>query len=365
MSKVAKFVGLDVHRDSISIAVCDGGRMSQVRELGTIPHDLARLLTKLERVGPSDTLHVAYEAGPTGFGLCRALRERGIDCVVVAPSRTPICAGDRVKTDRRDAVKLARYLRTGDLISIDLPDVEREALRDLVRAREAAMHTQQRARQQLKGFLLRHGRVWEGKTSWTKNHFNWMRGVRFQIETQRQVFEDYLQEVVHAAERLRHLTELLEQAAQTVASAPLFLALQALRGVRVITAATVVAELGSLRRFAKPTKLMSYLGLTPSEYSSGSNTQRGAITKAGNPHVRRVLIEAAWSARLRPAISIHLKRRMSGLPLPVQEIAWKAQKRLHARYWKFTHRGKSQQNTIVALARELAGFVWAIGQQVA
>jgi len=227
------------------------------------------------------------------------------------------------------------------------------------------MHAQQRARQQLKGFLLRHGYIWEGKSSWTRRHFDWMRGARFQIETHRQVFEDYLQEVVHAGERLRHLTELLEQAAMADSFAPQFRALQALRGVSVIVAATLVAELGDLRRFAKPTKLMSYLGLTPSEYSSGSHTQRGAITKAGNSHVRRALIEAAWSARLTPKVSTHLKRRSSGLPLPVQEIVWKAQRRLHARYWKLTRRGKSQQVTIVALARELTGFVWAIGRQVA
>ena len=365
MSKIAKFVGLDVHKDTISLAVSEGGPVAEPRDLGRIPHDLGRLLHRLEHLGPPEALHVAYEAGPTGFGLARALRERGIDCVVVAPSRTPIQAGDRVKTDRRDAAKLAHYLRMGGLVAIDLPGCEQEALRDLVRAREDALWSQHKVRQQLKCFLLRHGRTWSGRSSWTHRHLEWIRSQRFESETQRQVLEEYFHEVVHAAERICYLTGLIQQAVQAAPFAPLYRALQALRGVSAVVGATLVAELGDLRRFKSPSKLMSYLGLTPSEQSSGARTRRGAITKAGNSHVRRVLIEAAWCQHRRPAMSSGMKKRNEGLPLEVQDIAWKAQKRLHARYWALVRRNKSTQTTIVAVARELVGFVWAIGQKVA
>lgn len=364
MTTVAKFVGLDVHKDTISIAVCEGGTLHEAADLGKIPHDLTRLLRKLERLGSPETLHVAYEAGPTGYGLCRKLRALDIDCLVVAPSKTPVRAGDRVKTDRRDAQKLARYLRSGELVAVGLPEIEHEALRDLVRLREDAMHALQRARQQLGGFLLRHGRIYEGKSAWTKRHLQWIRSQRFEMEGQRQTLESYFAEMIHASERLDQMTALVEKGAQAETFAPLFRALQALRGVCIVVAATLVAELGDLRRFPSAPQLMSFIGLTPSEHSSGQSTQRGSITKAGNTHVRRVLIEAAWCTRLRPAMSAALKRRNQGLPLRVQEIAWKAQHRLHNRYWKMILRGKTKQNTIVAIARELTGFVWAIGQEV-
>jgi len=364
MSKIAKFVGLDVHKATIAIAVCEGGALGEVRSLGTIAHDLTRLVRRLEPLGQPQDVYVAYEAGPTGYGLCRALRERGHPCIVVAPSKTPVRTGDRVKTDRRDAEKLARYLRSGELVAIDLPDVQQEALRDLVRAREDAMRAQHRARQQLMGFLLRHGRHWSGKSHWTQAHVTWIRSQRFEIEAQRQVLEDYFQEVTRLDARLKHLRDLLEEAASQEAHRAMFRALQGLRGVSTIVAATLVAELGDLRRFSSPSKLMSYVGLTPSEHSSGARVQRGAITKAGNPHVRRVLIEAAWSCRLRPAMSLHMKRRSQGLPTPVLDIASKARGRLYRRYNMMRARGKSQQTTIVACARELVGFVWAIGQQV-
>ena len=349
MSSVAKFIGLDVHKATISIAVCDGTPGSEVRDLGRIPHDVPRLLRRLERLAPVERLHVAYEAGPTGYGLCRALRERGIACQVVAPSRTPIRSGDRVKTDRRDAEKLARFLRSGELVAVDLPDVQREALRDLVRARSDAMRARHCARQQLSSFLLHHGRHWEG-SAWTRRYVTWIRSQRFDIE-ERQVMEDYLNEVAHADQRLEQLTDKVKDAMEKQASAPLARALSAMRGVSTIVTATLVAELGDLRRFKSASRLMSYVGLTPSEHSSGASVHRGAITKAGNPHVRRVLIEAAWCAQQRPAMGATVKRRNEGVPLPIQDIAWKAQNRLHKRYWRLRRRGKSTQTAIVAIAR--------------
>jgi len=364
MSKVTKFVGLDVHKSTIAIAICEGGATTEARSLGTVAHDLTRLLARLKPLGEPEQVHVAYEAGPTGFGLCRALRERGYLCIVVAPSKTPVRKGDRVKTDRRDAEKLARYLRSGELVAIDLPDVQREALRDLVRAREDAMRALRRARQQLGGFLLRHDRRWPGKSTWTSAHMEWIHSQRFEIEAQRLVLNDYYQEVTRLGARLKHLLELLETAASEEAHRSMFRALQGLRGVSTITAATLVAELGDLRRFASAPKLMSYVGLTPSEESSGNRVRRGRITKAGNTHVRRALVEAAWSCRLRPAMTRHMKKRTEGLPLPVIDIASKARERLYRRYTKMRARGKSPQNTITACARELVGFVWAIGQHV-
>jgi transposase len=360
-----KFIGLDVHKKSIAIAVAEGGPYDEIHELGIIPHDLTRLLRKLEPLGGPARLHVAYEAGPTGYGLARALKERGIECVVVAPSKTPQRTGDRVKTDRRDAVKLARFLRSNELIPIEQPSRQREALRDLVRAREDVMHAQHKARQQLQSFLLRHGRIWGQKSNWTSPHLQWIRSQRFEFAPQQEVLEDYFQEVARISERLAHLTARLEH--HILASekdAPLFRALQSLRGVSVIVAATVLVELGDLARFPTAAKLMSYLGLTPSEHSSGASVQRGSITKAGNPHGRRVFVEAAWSSRLDPKLSLKMKRRCEGLSPGVIAIADKARRRQHKRFWYLVQRGKSQQTAVVACARELVGFVWAIARQV-
>jgi transposase len=360
-----KFIGLDVHKKTIAIAVAEGGPYDEIFELGVIPHDLPRLLRKLEPLGEPARLHVAYEAGPTGYGLARALKERGIDCVVVAPSKTPKRSGDRVKTDRRDAVKLARYLRSNELVPIEQPSRQREALRDLVRAREDVMHAQHKARQQLQSFLLRHGRIWDKKSSWTKPHLQWIRSQRFELAAQQEVLEDYFQAVARISERLAHLTARLEHyILESEKDAPLFRAMQALRGVSVIVAATILVEIGDLARFPTAAKLMSYLGVTPSEHSSGASVQRGAITKAGNPHARRVVVEAAWCSRLDPKLSLKMKRRCEGLSPGVIAIADKARRRQHKRFWHLVQRGKSQQTAVVACARELVGFVWAIAREV-
>jgi len=364
MQVTQKFIGLDVHKATIAVALAKGGPFDVVMSLGTIAHDVPRLLKMLARQGPFENLHVAYEAGPTGYGLCRELREQGIDCIVVAPSKTPVRTGDRVKTDRKDAEKLARYLRSNELTAIDVPDARAEALRDFVRLREDSVWALQKERQQLQGFLLRHSRIWPGKSSWVQGHITWIRSQRFELDELRVVLDHSLAEVIRLTERRDQLTDELVTMIEAMPQATAFHYFQALRGVSTIVAATIVAEIGDLRRFATASQFMSYVGLTPSEHSSGAGVQRGRITKAGNPHVRRVLVEAAWCARYRPARSHHMQLRLARVPLEIQDIAWKAQVRLHQRYRRMLARGKSQQHTIVAIARELAGFVWAIGQQI-
>ncbi len=366
MQKIAQFVGLDVHRDTVAMAVAKGGRGMEVRDLGVMPHDVPKLVRRIRLLGDPGTVHVAYEAGPTGYGLYRALEAAGIPCVVVAPSKTPIVSGDRVKTDRRDAAKLARFLRLGELVPVTPPGEEVEALRDVVRAREDAVHAQRRARQQLSSFLLRHDRKWSEKTAWTQGHVDWIRSQRFHSEAQQRVLEDYVQEVERQTQRLSEASEHVETLApKTQPCALLYQCLQSMRGVGPIVAATVVAELGDMRRFRTASQLMGYVGLVPSERSSGPRVTRGSITKAGNTHVRWKLIESAWHSRHRPAMTTRLVRRSEGVPQAVRDIAWKAQKRLHKRYWAMLARGKRPQVAVVATAREMCGFIWAIGQLVA
>jgi len=365
MKKIAKYIGLDVHKDTIHLAVAPAAPGHKVASLPQIPHDVPRVVRRLLELGSPETLHVAYEAGPTGYGLCRELKAAGISCMVVAPSKTPMRTGDRVKTDRRDASKLAQFLKSGLLVPVALPAEETEALRDVLRAREDVVFAQRRARQQLSSFLLRHDRKWEGKSTWTTKHVLWIRSQRFESEAQQQVLEDYVQEVLRLTARLVEATERVEHFAEhSTRCAPLYRALQAMRGVGPVVAATIAAELGDLRRFPSASKLMSYVGLVPSERSSGPKVSRGSITKAGNPHVRWKLIQSAWLYRHRPAVSEGLERRSKGVPQEIRDIAWKAQKRLHKRYRSMASRGKRPQTTIVAVARELLGFIWAVGQVV-
>jgi transposase len=283
----------------------------------------------------------------------------------VAPSLVPVKPGDRVKTDRRDALKLARSYRAGELTSVWVPDAAHEALRDLVRAREAAKKDQLRARHRLGKFLLRHGRrPATAMPAWTQAHLAWVKSVvRFDHAAQEATLLDYLHEVEHMAERLTRLETAIDAA---VASAPTRLravieALQALRGVAVVTAVTIAAEVGELSRFAKPRQLMGYSGVVASENSSGPRTRRGGITKAGNAHLRRVVVEAAWAYRHRPAVGAGLRKRQARVSAEVKEMAWKAQHRLHTRYRALTARGKCKQHVVTAIGRELLGFIWAIG----
>jgi transposase len=361
MRKAIRFVGLDVHAQTISVAVAE--QDGEVRSLGTITNRPEALLKLLKKLGPAEQLRVCYEAGPTGYVLYWELTGRGIECEVIAPSLIPVRAGDRVKTDRRDACKLARAHRAGELTPVWVPDEAHEALRDLVRAREAAIEDQLRARNRLGKFLLRQGRrPLPGTRSWTLAYMSWLKSVRFAQPAQEATMTDYLAEVEHAGDRIQRLERAIE-AVETIAPSTraVIEALQALRGVARLTAVTIVSEVGRLSRFPHPRQLMGYSGMVSSEYSSGGRVRRGAITKSGNAHLRRVLVEAAWSYCHRPAVGSAMRKRQLGLTEEVKAMAWKAQHRLHRRYFRLVAKGKSAQQSATAIARELLGFIWAIG----
>jgi transposase len=324
-----------------------------------------RLVAKL---GAPERLHVCYEAGPCGYVLYWQLTKLGVRCEVIAPTLIPTKAGDRVKTDRRDAEKLARCLRSGDLTAVWVPDAAHEALRDLVRAREAAKKDQLRARHRLQKFLLRNGRRAPGKKAWTHAYFSWLRTVSFEQPAQQATLLDYVNEVEHARERIQRLERAIDEA---IEAAPATMravmdALQALRGVAKLTAITAVAEIGQFSRFANPRQLMGYSGAVPSEYSTGGpgKARRGGITKTGNSHLRRVIVEAAWSYRFKPALYPALRQRVRAQSEATKEIAWKAQHRLCSRYRKLLGRGKPKQQVVTAIGRELLGFMWAIAVEV-
>jgi transposase len=363
MSKI-RFVGLDVHAESIAVAVAES--VGEVRSLGSIPNRPESVRKMIGKLGPVEKLRCCYEAGPTGYVLYWQLTQLGVACEVIAPSLVPVKSGDRVKTDRRDAEKLARCYRAGELTSVWVPDAAHEALRDLVRAREAAKKDQLRHRHRLGKFLLRHGiRPTNAGTAWTQKYLNWIRiHARFDQPALEATLAHYLGEVEHASERIvkleRAIDEAVKQAPQEIRA--VIEALQALRGVAQTTAATVVCELGSLSRFQNPRQLMGYSGLVPREYSSGSRTQRGAITKSGNAHLRRVLVEAVWAYRHRPNVQGRVLRRQKALALSeeARQIAWKAQQRLYKRFIALTARQKTSGQAMTALARELLGFIWAI-----
>lgn len=363
MSKI-RFVGLDVHADTISVAVAEPDN-GEVRSLGAILNRPEHIRKLVQKLGPAEQLQACYEAGPTGYGLYWQLTELGVNCAVIAPTLTPTKPGDRVKTNRRDAEKLARCHRAGDLTPVWVPDAAHEALRDLVRAREDARQDQHRARQRLGKFLLRHGwqRPKDIQQSWTQKHMAWIKSqVRFDQPASQAAFLDYVHEVEHAADRLQALEKSIDEA---IAAAPAEIqqvvqALQALRGVGKIVAVTVVAEVGSLSRFPNPRQLMGYSGLVSSEYSSGNHMQRGAITKTGNAHLRRVIVEAAWAYQHKPWIGGCLAKRQQGLDQEIKDIAWKAQWRLCTRYKKLAARGKNKPQIVTAIGRELLGFIWAI-----
>lgn len=362
MSKI-RFVGLDVHADTITVAVAEPD--GEVGSLGAIPNRLESIRKLVAKLGPVKSLKACYEAGPTGYILYWQLTTLGVACEVIAPWLVPVKAGDRVKTDRRDAVKLARSYRAGDLTPIWVPDATHEALRDLLRAREDARQDQLRARHRLGKFLLRHGcRPPEAiKKNWTHKHMDWVkRQVSFAEPALQATFLDYVHEVEHAADRIQCLEKAIEDA---VVAAPteiqeVIQALQALRGVGKIVAVTVVAEVGQLSRFANPRQLMGYSGLVSSEHSSGNRIQRGSITKTGNAHLRRVIMEAAWAYPHKPWIGGWLAKRQQGLDQETKAIAWKAQWRLCTRYKKLAAKGKNKLQIVTAIGRELLGFIWAI-----
>jgi transposase len=363
MEEITKVhVGLDVHKDSISVGAAEAGRQS-ARVVGKVAHDSAKLTKLLSRIGPPESLHVVYEAGPTGYGLQRALAAHGYTCEVIAPSQMPRRAGDRVKTDGRDCIQLAECSRAGQLRAVWIPDPADEAIRDLSRAREDAVNSRTQARHQLKGFVLRHGLRFTGKTSWTKAYGEWLGSLNFEVQAAQTAFTEYWLAVQAADARVQRLTQALRDAVRGWRFEPVVKALQALRGVDVVTAVGLVAEIGDLRRFEHPRKLMGYLGLVPSEASSGDRVRRGSITKTGNAHARRLLTEAAWHYRFKARIGSHAQRRQRDLSPPVCEIAWNAQLRLNKRFATLQVRGVQVNKACVAVARELAGFVWAVGRQ--
>lgn len=366
MKNATRFVGLDVHAATIAAAVADGGRDGEVRQLGIIPNEPGAIRKLFQKLGTKN-LKVCYEAGPTGFALYWQLTQLGFECEVIAPTLIPKKSGERIKTDRRDAIKLARCYRAGELTAVWIPDQAHEALRDLVRAREAAKHDQHRARQRLSKFLLRSGqRPPEAKSAWTQKYVEWIRSLRFEHVAQQATLVDYLGEVDHLEQRICRLEEAIDDALK---DAPPSLkavidGLQALRGVARLTATTIAIEIGSFSRFQTAKQLMAYCGVVPSEHSSGANRRQGAITKTGNSHVRRVLFESAWAYRHRPSLGRDLKQRQQRADATTSEMAWKAQHRLHRRYVALAARGKPLTKIIGAVGRELLGFIWAVAVDV-
>ena len=357
----AAHVGLDVHKNSIAVAVAPAGREPPVYvgEIANRPLAIGKLAEKLARTHGGEVLLFSYEAGPCGYEVYRQLTAMGFDCEVVAPSRIPKAPGERIKTDRRDAVKLARLSRGGELTPVWVPDEDREAMRDLVRARADFKRAELKARQQLGAFLLRHGRRWS-RGRWTRAHYAWLDGQRFERAWEEGAFREYLDAVRAASDRVAALTKRLHDALPDWSLAPVARSLAALRGVDTLTATTLLAELGDVSRFDSPRQLMGYLGLVPSEHSSGGRRRQGGITRTGNGHARRALVESAWSYRFPARRTAHLERKAAAASGEAKAIAWKAQRRLCGRYRRLIESGKNSKQANVAVARELSGFVWDI-----
>jgi transposase len=358
-------VGLDTHKAKIAVAVAEPGREGEVRfhgEIANQPEAVRRLIERL--ADKHGRLKVCYEAGPCGYGLHRQVTALGHDCTVVAPSLVPRRPGDRVKTNRRDAVALARLHRAGELTAVWIPDPVHEAMRDLVRARTAAMEAVRRARQQLQGFLLRHERVFTGRKTWSPAHRRWLAGLRFAHPAQQIVLQEQIDTIEEAERRRDRLGQQIRELVPDWSMAPVVTALQAMRGVAFLSAVVLVAEVGDFRRFTTPRQLMAWLGLVPSEHSSGAKVERGGITKAGNGRARRVLVEGAWSYRFPARVTSPIQARLDDVPEAVRAIAWKAQVRLCARFRRLVAAGKNVNVVTTAVAREMAAFAWAIACQV-
>jgi transposase len=362
MKKELLFVGLDVHAKTITVAIAGSGG-GEARLHGTIPNDLhavEKVFAKLRKAHPGAELRVCYEAGPTGFVLARRLAQLKVHCTVVAPSLIPTRAGERIKTDRRDALKLARLHRAGELTAVHVPDASDEAMRDLCRARTDAVQDLRRGRAQLKAFLLRHGYRYTGKSAWTEGHRRYLRELVLPHAAQRVVLEDGIAAIGAAGERIARLEEQMSALLESWPMKPVVEAMMGLRGFALVGAMVLVSELGGGWRFEHPRQLMAYLGLVPSENTSSAKRRQGGITKAGNSHARWLLIEAAHHYRLSPKVSKELSVRQQGLAEEIKACSWKAQTRLHKRMMQLLARGKQRNKVTVAVARELCGFVWHI-----
>jgi transposase len=364
MGKFITYVGLDVHKKTISVAFADEDG-SEVRSYGIIDSNLAslgKIVRKLVSRGGQPRF--VYEAGPCGYVIYRYLKEQNIECMIAAPSLIPEKSGDRIKNDRRDAKKLARLYRSGELTGVHVPNSEDEAMRDLTRAREDAKIAERKARQHLNAFLLRYGFIYSGKSNWTLAHWRWISDIKMEHESQQFTLQEYVDTARACSERVERITEKIRLLVGRWRFGPVVEALQSLRGVSLVVAATVIAEIGDLNRFNNPRQLMAFLGLIPSEHSSGDKVKRGRITKTGNSHARRMLVEAAWSYRMPARVSRRLQDRQQSLPEKIWKIAWKAQVRLCGRYQRLVARGKPTQVTTTAIARELVAFMWAIFRTV-
>ena len=360
------YIGLDVHKDSVSIAWALAGT-EEPKSYGKAPADLDSFLRVLRRIlkkhqWSKEDVALCYEAGPTGFVLARRLLHLKFDIIVVAPSKTPTRSGDRIKTDPRDARKLARLLRAGELTAVHIPDGADEVIRDVCRARTDAVDDQTRSRFRLGSFLLRNGYHYTGKSRWGATHMSYLRELVLPDPAQKIVLEEYLQRIDICVEQVERLEHQMDQLLLTWDRRPFVEALQGFRGFQLIASMTVTSELGDLTRFDHPRKLMAYLGLVPGEDSSGTRRRQGPITKCGNSHARWMLVEVARSYRLPPKVSMHLSKRQDGLSREIRALSWKAQERLHRRYMRLHRRGLHYNKIVVAIARELVGFIWELAQ---
>jgi transposase len=359
------FVALDTSKLRNAVAIAQPGRGGEIRFLGEIENSEAATVKLVRKLaGTYRRLTFCYEAGPTGYGLYRQIKSLGHACLVVAPSLIPKKPGDRVKTNRRDALDLARQLRAGELTAVWVPDERHEAMRDLTRAREAAVEDLRGKRQQVSSFLLRQGRHYPGKKTWTKAHMSWLASQKLGHAEQRIAFEEMLLAIRQAAERIARLEEAIRAAVPDWSLCEVVTALMAMRGIDLISAAAFLAEIGDLSRFATPRELMAYLGLVPSEHSTGDTIKRGAITKAGNRRARRILVECSWSYRHPPRVGKKKEEKVAAAPPAAREIAWKAQHRLYTRYRALSRRGKLATVVVTAVARELSAFIWAVNRAI-